>query len=248
MRCLSSPIRQRCWRFAVVAMALAAGSCNGSRERVDFSGTWGHQRVFGIDYVCPETQPDGSIRNTECASPADGVAGDPSATAPDFPRYRPELLAKVADLRDRQVQADTVLRCYPPGVPRIGPPARIVQTSNEIVFLYDDPNGSFYRIIPIDGRPRQNGTLPNLPWQCGGTRGRRHARCRDRQLHRRDMAHRQWCLPYKGSQGCRAAAPSWRDDRIPGHCGRPGDIDRAMDDATADAETFDASIGRAAPM
>jgi hypothetical protein len=66
-------------------------------------------------------------------------------------------MAKIADLRDRQVAADTVLRCYPPGVPRIGTPAKIVQTARDVVFLYDDPNGSFFRIIPIDGRSHRTG-------------------------------------------------------------------------------------------
>jgi len=76
---------------------------------------------------------------------------------PDFPKYRPEFLAKVTDLNDRQIQTDTVLRCHPPGVPRIGPPGKIVQTAREVVFLYDDYNGSFFRIVPTDGRPHRKG-------------------------------------------------------------------------------------------
>ena len=54
-----------------------------------------------------------------------------------------------------QVKEDSILRCEPPGVPRIGPPAKIVQTRREILFLYDDVNGAFFRIIPIDGRPHR---------------------------------------------------------------------------------------------
>ena len=80
---------------------------------------------------------------------------------PDFPKYKPEVMAKVADLATRQVELDTVLRCYPPGVPRIGPPAKIVQTATEVVFLYDDYNGSFFRVIPTDGRPRREGLSPS---------------------------------------------------------------------------------------
>ena len=30
----------------------------------DFAGTWGHQRVFGIEEVCGETLPGGSLRGT----------------------------------------------------------------------------------------------------------------------------------------------------------------------------------------
>jgi len=50
------------------------------------------------------------------------------------------------------VKYDTVLQCQPPGVPRIGPPSKIMQNAREVVFLYDDVNGSFFRIIPTAGR------------------------------------------------------------------------------------------------
>jgi hypothetical protein len=132
-----------------VAIVLSTGTaCARTPAAVpDLNGTWGHQRVFGIDSVCADKLPDGSVRNVECPS----RPGDADA-APEFPNYKPEHLAKVTDLRNRQLEMDTVLRCHPPGVPRIGPPAKIVQTATEVVFLYDDPNGSFYRIIPIDGR------------------------------------------------------------------------------------------------
>ena len=121
----------------------------------DLTGTWGHQRVFGIDEVCAEELPGGSLRAVECADTGGAPPDDGSGT--DFPAYKPELAAKVMALREQQVRLDTVLRCYPPGVPRIGPPAKIVQNAREIVFLYDDQNGSFYRIIPIDGRQHRTG-------------------------------------------------------------------------------------------
>ena len=75
----------------------------------------------------------------------------------DFPKYKPEFLAKVKQLSEEQVKHDTVLQCQPPGVPRIGAPGKIVQNDREVVFLYDDVNGSFFRIIPIDGRPHRKG-------------------------------------------------------------------------------------------
>ena len=137
-----------------IMVAIASGCASEPRGVPDLNGTWGHQRVFGIDKVCAERLPDGSIRNTECGA-------RPDSPAPALPAYRPEFATKVADLRERQVQTDTILRCYPPGVPRIGPPAKIVQTAAQIVFLYDDPNGSFFRIIPIDGRPHRTGLSSN---------------------------------------------------------------------------------------
>jgi hypothetical protein len=150
MPCSSS--RARALTAAAVTIGAAVLGCSRQPAPPDFNGTWGHQTVFGLDYVCGEALAGGSVRTTECPQPEGAPTEEQAA---DFPQYKPELLARVADLRDRQVKTDTVLRCYPPGVPRIGPPAKIVQTATEVVFLYDDPNGSFYRVVPIDGRPRR---------------------------------------------------------------------------------------------
>jgi hypothetical protein len=132
----------------------------------DLNGTWvsaGPARGAQLKL------PDGSICVTNCAdllpagtSPAAAAAGRGGARgagAPpqrNFPKYKPEYLAKVKELDENQVKLDTALRCQPPGVPRIGPPAKIVQTAREVVFLYDDLNGPFFRIIPTDGRPHQS--------------------------------------------------------------------------------------------
>lgn len=82
----------------------------------------------------------------------------PAAQAPRparaLPPYKPELLAKVKDLSDRQTEADPyTYSCKPPGVPRIGPPHQIVQGDREVAFIYSDVNGNYWRIIPTDGRP-----------------------------------------------------------------------------------------------
>ena len=45
-----------------------------------------------------------------------------------------------------------MLRCENPGLPRIGPPDKIVQIPGQVVFLYDDVNGNYFRVIPTDGR------------------------------------------------------------------------------------------------
>jgi hypothetical protein len=137
--------------------------------RPDLNGTWipaGGGRGGALKL------PDGSICVTNCAdllppgpaaagrgatggAAAPGRGGGRGAGSPpsrNFPKYKPEYLAKVKELDDNQVKFDTGLRCQPPGVPRIGPPAKIVQTAREVVFLYDDLNGPFFRIIPIDAR------------------------------------------------------------------------------------------------
>ena len=132
----------------------------------DLNGTWDH--LGGIEFVRPQNLDNGSVCVVGCppaaaagaggagarAGGAGARAGGPPAAppAPNFPKYKQEFLAKVKDLSERQVEVDTALQCQPPGVPRIGPPAKIVQTAREVLFLYDDVNGSFFRIIPTDGR------------------------------------------------------------------------------------------------
>jgi hypothetical protein len=122
--------------------------------------------------------PDGSVCVTNCAdllppapaaagrggaggpaAPGRGGAGGPAAAPQrNFPKYKTEYLAKVKELNDNQVKLDTALQCQPPGVPRIGAPAKIVQTAREVVFLYDDLNGPFFRIVPTDGRAHRPAT------------------------------------------------------------------------------------------
>ena len=144
--------------------------------KLDLNGTWDH--LGGIEFVRPQSLEGGSVCVVGCppaaaraggagarAGGAGARAGGPPAAppAPNFPKYKPEFLAKVKDLSERQVDVDTALQCQPPGVPRIGPPAKIVQTAREVVFLYDDVNGSFFRIIPTDGRPASQGSPRELP-------------------------------------------------------------------------------------
>jgi hypothetical protein len=82
----------------------------------------------------------------------EAVKGPP----PEYrPSYKPELLAKVAENDKEQVKRDPAFYCRPPGVPRIGPPQKIVQTASEVIFLYSDTSGNFWRIIPTDGRPHR---------------------------------------------------------------------------------------------
>jgi hypothetical protein len=96
--------------------------------------------------------------------PKSSAAGTPVPRAkPDpKPEYKPELLAKVKYLSDNQVKEDRTLHCMPPGVPRLGPPQEIVQTSKQLVFLYGDLTGNHWRVIPVNGRhstdPEDEGT------------------------------------------------------------------------------------------
>ncbi len=126
----------------------------------DLSGTW--DNGAGIDFVRPRRDGD-SI----CVVGCGGSGPPPAATGaapprPAPPQYRPELAARVADLNARQVDEDPVLRCAAPGVPRIGPPDKIVQRVGEAVFLYEDVSGSFFRVVPTDGRPHPTNNEPSF--------------------------------------------------------------------------------------
>jgi hypothetical protein len=117
----------------------------------DLNGTW--DNGSGIDFLRPQKLPDGSICITGCPPAPGAAASAPRAfPQPDRPKYKPEVSAKVKDFEKRQVDMDPVLRCKSPGLPRIGPPDKIVQLAHEIVFLYEDVSGAFFRIIPVDGR------------------------------------------------------------------------------------------------
>jgi len=117
----------------------------------DLSGTW--DNGSGIDFVQPQKRGD-SVCVVGCGPAGAAALAAANAPAPRsaHPSYKPEFQAKVADLSARQVQTDPVLRCFSPGVPRIGPPDKIVQRANEVLFLYDDVSGNFFRIVPTDGR------------------------------------------------------------------------------------------------
>jgi hypothetical protein len=130
--------------------------------RPDLNGTWAHAGggVLGLEFVTPETLPDGSVCVFGCGPEGGDEASEEESFPPEdvfpppessFPSYKPELQTQVDELRESQVETDTVLRCYPPGVPRIGPPGKIVQTAREIVFLYNDYNGGYFRVVPLDG-------------------------------------------------------------------------------------------------
>jgi len=118
----------------------------------DLSGVW--DNGGGIDFLKPQTQANGSVCVTGCAPAAPAAAPQTAAPAPApvgtaRPRYKPEFTAKVEDLKKRQQKEDPVLRCQPPGLPRLGPPDKIVQTAREIIFLYEDVSGPFFRIVPL---------------------------------------------------------------------------------------------------
>jgi hypothetical protein len=81
----------------------------------------------------------------------------PSRFGPNRPLYKPEFWDKVQQLDMWTNKEDPVMTCQPLGIPREGPPRRIVQSATDIIFFYTryaDGGGGYgeYRVIPTDGR------------------------------------------------------------------------------------------------
>ena len=110
----------------------------------DLNGQWYHRIGPPVAQLKPGQSYDAAI-----AKPI-GIAQFNPGKAP----YKPEYAAKVKDLDERQVQVDPAWYCQPPGVPRVGPPQKIVQTAKELVFLYDDLNGNFFRVVRMNAPHR----------------------------------------------------------------------------------------------
>lgn len=81
---------------------------------------------------------------------------------PNQPPYKPELLAKVRELDENEIEFDPVVSCRPAGIPRMGAPSAIIQAPKlPIVFLYETVSGNEFRLIPTDGRPHDPDADPS---------------------------------------------------------------------------------------
>ena len=125
----------------------------------DLNGVWIND---GMSFLNPQRDANGSVLcivGCPSAKPAnaDGApaAPRPARMPPSRPKYKAEFEGKVKELSEKQVALDPALKCGNPGVPRIGPPDQIVQQAGQVVFLYEDLSGSFFRVIPTDGRPHR---------------------------------------------------------------------------------------------
>jgi hypothetical protein len=127
----------------------------------DLSGIWAY--AIDLPPVALQKEINGKVSTTEIDQRAARPATMSVSGALPFtpaPVYRPEFREKVQYLFDNESKTDEVFYCGKPGVPRIGPPRRIIQLPGEIVFLYEDISGDPYRIIPTDGRAHRKGANP----------------------------------------------------------------------------------------
>src|SRR5690242_7004760 len=106
----------------------------------DLNGQWHHR----IGEPAPLIKPGESYNAKAAHAPGINQYQEPAAV------YKPEFQAKVKDLDEHSLDKDPSWSCGPPGVPRIGPPQKIVQTAKELVFLYDDLTGNFFRVVRMN--------------------------------------------------------------------------------------------------
>lgn len=145
-----------------------------SAQHPDLSGVW----AYAVD------QPGGGIKQVVDGETIVALA-DRSARLParmevpgslpyqPAPVYRDEFQAKVKELDANQSRTDQVFYCGRPGVPRLGPPRKIIQSEQEVVFLYEDMSGDTWRIVPLNAKhdpdldPSYNGDA--IGWWDAGT-------------------------------------------------------------------------------
>jgi hypothetical protein len=123
----------------------------------DLTGNWNYNAMnwrYG-NRRCDPTQQEGCSRALNQTMDFEFEA--PSRFGPNRPLYKPQYWDKVQELDMWTNKDDPVMTCQPLGVPREGPPRRIVQSANDIIFFYGeyvDGGGGYgeYRVVPTDDR------------------------------------------------------------------------------------------------
>jgi hypothetical protein len=123
----------------------------------DLTGNWG---ASGMNWRygnrrCAPTQLEGC--SPRWNQTLDFEFEAPSRFGPNRPLYKPEHWDKVQQLDMWTNKEDPVMTCQPLGVPRNGPPRRIIHSPNDVVLFYGqyaDGGGGYaeFRIVPTDGR------------------------------------------------------------------------------------------------
>ena len=153
----------------IVAMIIMTLTASGQSFQVaqhpDLSGMW-NGAAAGINRTSEDNgNITSNVASRRCAPNQKGCNDQTNQTVdgeftgrmdPNRPLYKPEFWDKVQDLDRNTNTVDPLFKCQPYGVPRMGGPTKIVQTKDEVIFLYaaagagTQPND--FRIIPTDGR------------------------------------------------------------------------------------------------
>jgi hypothetical protein len=144
----------------ILAAIFAAGALTAllaQHQKPDLSGIWQYSVATAGGGVRQVVQgqtiigvPDQSGRQPAKVPVPGALPGQPA------PNFKPEMLAAVKEADENQTSRDNTFACGKPGVPRIGPPRKIVQLPTEVIFFYEDMSGDQYRIIPFDAKHRED--------------------------------------------------------------------------------------------
>lgn len=132
----------------------------------DLNGNWEGSTGSSSTVAFPHgSAPEGSINAGIMSDPAmakrilEGMQetgkGHANAAFPIGvrPQWKSDALRDKAEaLWQNGSETDGVVLCAQPGLPRVGAPNKIIQTHSELVFLYADPSGMAWRVVPTDGR------------------------------------------------------------------------------------------------
>ena len=133
-----------------------AGGGGGGGDKPDEKG---NLTVIFKQRPCSEQQKD--LGNCAQAVNFERDSGVEQRMDP-IPMYKAEFWDRVQYLDREGIKEDPTFHCKPAGVPRMGPPAKIVQTPTELIFLY--AQGNTFRVIPIDGRPHDPIKSQDTTW------------------------------------------------------------------------------------
>src|SRR4051812_50128640 len=172
MRIFSATALVFAFAAALMSAQAPAAAPKTADGHVDFNGIW------GVAPLPPPVKPGQSVRwllplkgitpeGTDVFKGLDRWQVEGRAAAPNKPEYKPELLAKVKELSDKQGVLDPAFYCKPQGVPRMGPPTQIVQTPGQVVFLYG--GADLFPVVPTPGPPPPPGAAPSYK---GGSIGK----------------------------------------------------------------------------
>jgi len=151
-------------QIAAMKAAAAKPTPHAPDGHPDITGIWFSQttgRIQGPGAL----KTDGKSIVINQSNPGTVTPKPLQADDPKRPPYKAELLSKVFDLNVRQTETDPGWGCKNPGIPRLGPPHQVVQTPKQVVFLYSDWSGEYFRLIPTDGRGHNEDAEETYTWE-----------------------------------------------------------------------------------
>ena len=155
-KAIASPASVPSVPLPTVTLAASTTTPRLPNGKPDMTGNWGGGG-FNWRYGNRRCGPTQVECSREINQTMDFEFEAPPRFGPARPLYKPQHWDKIQQLDMWTNKEDPVMTCQPLGLPRNGPPRRIVQSDKDIIFFYgqyaDGGGGQGeYRIMPTDGR------------------------------------------------------------------------------------------------